>query len=90
MKVDRTELVYKLVEAINDCAKKEDPAQDIIDMGNALSKVGRVLKGIPLDKARAIVLTVKHMNDSGLMDIKEDAPSDIKNSGFEEIKRHSF
>lgn len=74
-KVDRTELVLKLVEAINCCSEKNDTAKHMVAMGEALAKIGRCLKGVPLEKARAVIQTVAHMNESGLLDIKDKGVS---------------
>ena len=72
MKVDRTELIYKLIEAINATSEKGDPAKELIAMGEAMAKMGKALIGVPLPKAKAAILTIKLMNDSGLMDLKEE------------------
>ena len=72
VKVDRTELVYKLSEAINVISEEKNPSQHLIDMGEALKKIGHVLKNLDLKTCRKIIGTIKFMNDAGLLEEESD------------------
>lgn len=74
MKVNRAELVFKLREAINTISEKDDPSKALINMGIALAKIGRALKGVSRNKAKAAIETVYFMQQSGLMDCKDEEP----------------
>lgn len=57
VRLSRMELLDKLSEIVN--ASTNDPAEDLIAIGQALQKIGEALRGQSLPDARAIITAVR-------------------------------
>jgi hypothetical protein len=56
-KLNRVELLNKLMEIVRSCAN--DPADDLIALGNALIEAGAVLKDRSAADQRAIIIALQ-------------------------------
>jgi hypothetical protein len=56
-KLNRIELMRKVNEVVDDATN--DPADELIAMGEALVKVGQALKGLTIHDARAVIKGVQ-------------------------------
>lgn len=56
-KLNRVELLHKLMEIVRSCTN--DPADELIALGNALTEAGAVLKGRSAADQRAIIIALQ-------------------------------
>ncbi len=54
----RVDVLSKVREILNTC---QDPAEELIAMGEALAKIGRALKGLPPTEAKAVLRALMAM-----------------------------